>query len=213
MAGAINTQRWERRFVGFSLATGVQPTCDCDEHWDTDDDSVTDLTDDGGRDGDDAGAPRSAAAKTGTVTTATGSERYAIDWDGVEAVEQPTRAAARLLHNARQMVDTSRWWTLRWPNNAISHLGRAYGLETEGLCKMCRELRKATVLHVRELWLTVMDRRHAADNASARNKLKESWLQLQRQLGRTRNRRGKLTPNWVTVKRKPLYTIRSNIAS
>ena len=70
------------------------------------------------------------------------------------------------------MVDTSIWWTLRWPNSAISLLGTACGLSTEGTFKLLRVLRKVMVQHVRELWAVVMDRRHAADNEAKRAALK-----------------------------------------
>ena len=46
------------------------------------------------------------------------------------------------VHSARQTVDTSRWWTLRWPNNAISLLGTACGLNTESTYKLLRVMRK-----------------------------------------------------------------------
>ena len=57
------------------------------------------------------------------VQTATGDAAYNVDWNGIESSVDPTLATLRLLHSARQTVDTSRWWTLRWPNKAISLLG------------------------------------------------------------------------------------------
>jgi hypothetical protein len=92
------------------------------------------------------------------------------------------------------MVDTSRWWTLRWPNSAILLLGTACGLNTEGTFKLLRKLRKVMVQHVRELWAVVMDRHHAAGNVAKRESLKEEWLKLSRVLANMRNRRGKLMP-------------------
>lgn len=58
---------------------------------------------------------------------------------------------------------------MRWPTNAISLVARACRLDTEGTYELFRELRKAPVKHVRELWLVGMDRRHAAENTLARN--------------------------------------------
>ena len=109
------------------------------------------------------------------------------------------------------MVDTSRWWTLRWPNSAISLLGTACGLSTEGTFELLRRLRKVTVHHVRELWAVLMDRCHAADNVAKRAALKEEWLKLYRVLANMRNRRGKLIPRWITLQQKPIHTIKSQL--
>ena len=117
----------------------------------------------------------------------------------------------RLLYSARQTADTSRWWTLRWPNNAISLLGTACGLNTEGTCKLLREMRKVVLQHVPELWAVVMDRWHAADDEAKRAALKDEWLKLSRILANMRNRRGKLMPGWVTVRLKPIYTTKSQL--
>ena len=172
-----NDGKWE--FVG-----GIHPTFDRREHWgdDSDDDDVTDLTDVT----TDATAETDAAAAT-KVRTAKGDAEYNADWNGIDSSDDPTLATLRLLHSARQMVDTSRWWTLRWPNSAISLLGTACGLSTEGTFKLLRRLRKVTVHHVRELWAVVMDRRHAADNVAKRAALKEEWLKLYRVLANMRN--------------------------
>ena len=101
--------------------------------------------------------------------------------------------------------------TLRWPNSAISLIGTACGLSTEGTFKLLRRLRKVTVHHVRELWAVVMDRRHTADNVAKRAALKEEWLKLSRVLANMRNRRGKLMPGWITLQQKPIYTIKSQL--
>ena len=138
------------------------------------------------------------------------SAEYNADWNGIDSSDDPALATLRLLHSARQMVDTSRWWTLRWPNSAISLLGTACGLRTEGTFKLLRRLRKVTVHHVRELWAVVMDRRHAADNVAKRAALKEELLKLYRVLANMRNRRrGKLMPGWITLQQKPIHTIKS----
>ena len=176
---------------------------------DSDDDDVTDLTD-GATDATTAAAESDAAAER-KVRTATGDAAYNADWNGIDSSDDPALATLRLLHSARQMVDTSRWWTLRWPNSAISLLGTACGLSTEGTFKLLRVLRKVMIQHVRELWAVVMDRRHAADNEAKRAALKDEWLKLSRILANMRNRRGKLMPGWVTVQLKPIYTIKSQL--
>ena len=97
---------------------------------DSDNDDVMDLTD--GATGVVTAAAESDVAAEKKVRTATGDAEYNADWNGIESSNDPTLATLRLLHSARQMVDTSRWWTLRWPNSAISLLGTACGLSTEG---------------------------------------------------------------------------------
>ena len=133
-----------------------------------------------------------------------------MDWNGICSSDDPTLATLRLLHSARQTVDTSRWWTLRWPNNAISLLSTACGLNTEGTYKLFRKMRKVLLQHVREL-RAVVDRRHAADNEAKQVALKDEWLKRSRILANMRNRRGKLMPGWVTVRLKPIYTIKCQL--
>ena len=71
---------------------------------------MTDLAD--GATDATAAAESDAAAET-KVRTATGDAEYNDDWNGIDRSDDPTLATLRLLHSARQMVDTSRWWTLR----------------------------------------------------------------------------------------------------
>ena len=66
-----------------------------------------------------------SAWKTAAIQTAKGSVSYDVDWDDAEAAADPCLAAVRLLNVARQAVDTSRWWTMLWPQNAVSLIGRA----------------------------------------------------------------------------------------
>ena len=107
------------------------------------------------------------------------------------------------------MLDTSRWWTMMWPTNAISLLSFSRGLDAEQSFKLFRALRLTILNYVRELWFTLMDRRHAASNVYARALLRIDWTRVQRMLGRTANRRGRVMPDWTTVTRKPTYTIKS----
>ena len=164
-----NDGKWE-------FTNEVPPTFDRREHWeeDSDDEDTTDLTD-GVADATTDAAKSGAAAKK-TVRTATGDAAYNADWNGIDSSDDPTLAPLRLLHSARHLVDTSRWWTLRWPNNAISLLGTACGLNTEGTYTLLRVMRELMLQHVRELWAVVMDRRHEADNEAKRAALKDEWL-------------------------------------
>ena len=67
------------------------------------------------------------------IVAANGTFAYDADWNGIERVARPTIAAARLLHSARQRTDTSHWWTMRWPSDAVSMLGRVCGLNIVSL--------------------------------------------------------------------------------
>ena len=95
------------------------------------------------------------------------------------------------------MLDTSRWWTMRWPTNAISLLSFSCGLDAEQTFKLFRALRLTMLNYVRELWFTLMDRRHAASNVYACAFLRIDWTRVQRMLGRTANRRGRVMPDWA----------------
>jgi hypothetical protein len=108
---------------------GDVPTFDCDAHFDGDTDDNSDDAVDEPSDGTHAAEERSG--ETPAVMTAAGTVNYAADWDGIESSPRPTRRATRLLHRARQMVDTSRWRTMRWPTNATSLVARACRLGTE----------------------------------------------------------------------------------
>ena len=78
---------------------GVPPTFGRREHWgmDSDDDDVTDLT-------DEATAITTAAAESDAaaerkVRTATGGAEYNADWNGIGSLDDPTLATLRLLAN------------------------------------------------------------------------------------------------------------------
>ena len=100
-----NDGKWE-------FTDGIPPTFDRGEHWeeDSDDGDVTDLTDEAA---DATAAAESDAATETKVQTATGDAEYNVDWNGIGSSNDPALATLRLLHSARQMVGTSRWWTLR----------------------------------------------------------------------------------------------------
>ena len=137
---AIGWQVPTTRMIGndgkWKFSNGSPPfTFDRREHWDKnsgddDDDDVMDLMD-GAADATTDAAELDTGAQR-AVRTATGGAAYNVYWNGIDSSEDPTLATLRLLHSARQTVGTSRWWTLRWPNNAISLLGTACGLNTEG---------------------------------------------------------------------------------
>ena len=114
--------------------------------WDCDtDDEVEDLTSDAET------APPAATCSLSCVSTAAGQESFGRDWDRTESPNNPAHTAARLLHKARQMIGTSRWWTMRCPSNSISLLSRACDIGIEKTYELLRSLRLTMLLHVREL--------------------------------------------------------------
>ena len=89
---------------------------------------------------------------TPVIVTANGVYAYNSDWNDIEKSTRPTRAAATLMHRARQRTDTSRWWSMRWPSDAVSLLGRACDLNTGKTYELLRQLRELSVTHLRQLW-------------------------------------------------------------
>ena len=98
------------------------------------------------------GSGGDGSGNLGVVTTAIGEETYERDWDVFERAGLPQLAAAKLLLAARIMADASRWWTMRWPQNAVSLLSRACSLDTGKTAKLFRKLREITIHYVTELW-------------------------------------------------------------
>ena len=78
-----------------------------------------------------------------------------MDWDSVEGAADPCLAAVELLYVARQSVDTSRWWTMRWPQNAVSLVDRAGALSPCITYKLMRALRKRALNYLDQLWMMV----------------------------------------------------------
>ena len=100
---------------------------------------------------------------------------YNVHWGGVEGAADPCLAAVELLHVARQSVDTSRWWTMRWPQNAVSLVGRAGALISSF-----------------PFWMLTSDRRHSKDDIVLVTELKTNWCRVQKLLGRSRDKAGSL---------------------
>ena len=90
-------------------------------------------------------------------------------------------------------------------------LSRACDIDIEKTYTLLRSLRLTMLLHVRELWLTVMERRHAKDNTEQRNLVKEDGLRVKRLLARMVNAKGKAMPDWRVVRKQPIYSIRASL--
>ena len=111
--------------------------------------------------GDLTEPPDSPTRATATITTAKCPDDYNVDMDGVEGSPDLCLAAVELLYVARRSVDTSRLWTMRWPQNAVSLIGRAGALSPGKTYKLMRALRKHHALnYLDQLWMLASDRRH-----------------------------------------------------
>ena len=143
---------------------------------------------------------------TPVIATANGVYAYNSDWNDIEKSTRPTRAAAALMHRARQRTDTSMWWSMRWPPDAVSLLGRACDFDTGKTYELLRQLRELSVTHLRQLWRLTTERRQLGDDSGARRLTQVEWGETKRRLGPTgRNAKRKLMPGWATVAKVPLY--------
>ena len=50
---------------------------------------------------------------TGSTASITKRDQYDADWGDIDSAHRPAMEAERLIHTARQMLDTSRWWLMR----------------------------------------------------------------------------------------------------
>ena len=120
-------------------------------------------------------------------------------WANRGGGEGPTAALARAL-DARQMVDTSRWWLMRWPRNATSLLVRAGGLKDDEACKLFLALRVTAVRFGLELASQPKARRDAKEATDARAALRKRWVVMVGKLGLGyRPKRGAEMPDCVAV--------------
>ena len=117
--------------------------------------------------------------------------------------------AARLMHTARQMIDTSRWWLMRWPRNVASLLVRAGELGDDKACKLFRALRVTAVKFGLELASQPAARHDAEETSDARAALRKRWTGAVDQLGPGyRTTRGAEMPDWVAVAHLASYKVR-----
>ena len=147
------------------------------------------------------------------IVTANGTFSYTEDWNHIERSRRPTIAAANLLHLARQRTDTSRWWSMRWPSDAVSLVGRSLNLDTGKTYKLMRRLREHSVTYLTKLWQLTLDRAGKRDNVESRRRLQIDWAETKRRLGtHGRNAKRQLMPGWVVVAKLPVYKIKHQLA-
>jgi hypothetical protein len=117
-----------------------------------------------------------------------------------------------LLHLARQRTDTSRWWSMRWPSDAVSLVGRSLNLDTGRTYKLMLRLREHSVTYLTKLWQLTLDRADKRDNVELRRRLQIDWAETKRRLGtHGRNAKRQLMPGWVVVAKLPVYKIKHQL--
>ena len=120
--------------------------------------------------------------------------------------------AARLLHTARRMVDTSRWWLMRWPRNATALLVRAGSLKDDEVSKIFRAMRVTVARFGLELAALPKARHDAKEATDARAALRKRWVAMVEKLGPGyRTKRGAEMPDWVAVAHLPSYKVRRTL--
>ena len=120
---------------------------------------------------DDDSTDATTADGTQQIVTANGTFGHSEDWNHIERLSRPTHAAANLLHYARQRTDTSRWWSMRWPSDAASLVGRSLNLGTARTYKLMRQLREHSTTYLTKVWQLSVDRTGERDNTAARHRL------------------------------------------
>ena len=83
---------------------------------------------------------------------------------------------------------------MRWPQNAVSFVGRAGGLSPSKTYKLMRALRKHALNNLDQLWMLTSDRRHEKDTTVLTTELKADWCRVQKLLGRSRDKASNLVP-------------------
>ena len=76
---------------------------------------------------------------------------------------------------------------MRWPQNAVSLVGRAGELSPGKTYKLMRVLRKHALNYLDQLWMLASDRRHAKDVTAQVTELKADWRCVQKRLGKSRD--------------------------
>ena len=149
---------------------------------------------------------------TGSTASVTKRDQYDADWDDIDSAQRPAMEVARLMHTARQMVDTPRWWLMRWPRNATSLLVRAGGLKDDEACKLLRALRVTAVKFGLGLASQPKARRGAKEATDARAALRKRWVAMAEMLGPGyRTKRGAEMLDWVAVAHLPSYKVRRTL--
>ena len=101
----------------------------------------------------------------GHVRAPSGAVPCYRDWDGLERAADRVTTSLRVLHWVSSMVDTSRWWMMKWPVAAVGFLTTALGATPDEGHKYIRRLRAITIKHMGDLWAAQVARRREADDS------------------------------------------------
>ena len=125
-------------------------------------------------------------------------DRY---WDGIDRAAGKVMVSLRMLHRVRSMVDTSRWWMMKWPVAAVGFLATAMGTTPDAGHKYIRRLRALMIKHMGELWSAQVTRRRAEDDGEVMADLHEQWNGVRRFTARM--------PTWASVSTTQVFRIRN----
>jgi hypothetical protein len=137
----------------------------------------------------------------GHIRAPSGMVPYDKDWDGIGRSTDKVVASLRMLHRIRSMVDTSRWWMMKWPVAAVGFLTTALGTTQDGGHKYIRRLRALTVKHMGELWTAQVTRRRSEDDSEVMTDLQRQWDDVRRFTPRM--------PTWSSVAKTHVFRIRN----
>ena len=126
---------------------------------------------------------------------------YDRDWDGIDRATDKVTASLRMLHRVRSMVDTSRWWMMKWPVAAVGFLTTAMGTTPDAGHKYIRRLRALTIKHMGILWAAQVTRRRGEDDSEVMTDLREQWNDVRRFTTRM--------PTWASVSKTHVFRIRN----
>ena len=148
------------------------------------------------------GEARRPMSPTATNSTSRGTYApYDKDWDGIARAADKVTASLRMLHRVRSMVDTSRWWMMKWPVAAVGFVTTAMGATPDEGHKYIRRLRALTVKHIGELWTAQVTRRRGEDDS-------EVMADLRRQSDGVRRFTSSM-PKWTAVAKTHGFRIRN----
>ena len=137
----------------------------------------------------------------GHICAPSGAVSYGKDWDGIGRATDKVTASLRLLHRARSMVGTSRWWTMKWPVAAVGFLTTAMGATPDGGHKYIRRLRALTAKHMGDLWAAQVARRREENDSEVMADLRRQWEDVRRFMTRM--------PTWTAVAKTHVFRIRN----
>ena len=137
----------------------------------------------------------------GHIRAPCGEVAYDKDWDGIGRAADKIVASLRMLHRIRSMVDTSRWWMMKWPVAAVGFLTIALGTTPDKGHEYVQRLRALMIRHKGALWTAQVTRRRGEDDSDVMTELRKQWDDVRRFTPRM--------PTWPTVAKTQVFRIRN----